>query len=195
MTKADLIARIEGVKQKDHIEFFNPGGLPKPLEELKAKDISMPRNPVITKLFRMVKLAENAGFGLDKMDTHWQAYNQTTPEIIPAFDSTLMIFATKGNSRSPNTPLSLAEKWGERWEQHWAEIEAWWKQETGANLNKSEIKILDMMAALPEVSMLKLSETIGIVETAIGKNIKKLKDKEIIQRIGPAKGGHWKIIK
>lgn len=31
----------------DHIEFFNPGGLPKPLEELKAKDLSLPRNPLI----------------------------------------------------------------------------------------------------------------------------------------------------
>lgn len=51
----------------DHIEFYNPGGLPKSVEELKAKDLSLPRNPIITKLFRMVKLAENVGFGLDKI--------------------------------------------------------------------------------------------------------------------------------
>lgn len=35
------------------IEFFNPGGLPKPLEELKDKDLSMPRNPIVSKLFRI----------------------------------------------------------------------------------------------------------------------------------------------
>jgi len=32
---------------------------------------SMPRNPIITKLFRMVKLAENAGFGFDKIEINW----------------------------------------------------------------------------------------------------------------------------
>ena len=53
----------------DHIEFYNPRGLPKPYEELKNKDISLPRNPVVAKLFRMVKLAENAGFGFDKIET------------------------------------------------------------------------------------------------------------------------------
>ena len=42
----------------NHIEFYNPGGLPKPLLELKEKDISMPRNPIIIKLFHMVKQAE-----------------------------------------------------------------------------------------------------------------------------------------
>lgn len=55
----------------NHIEFYNPGGLPKPYEELKSKDISLPRNPILAKLFRMVKLAENAGFGLDKMEHNW----------------------------------------------------------------------------------------------------------------------------
>jgi ATP-dependent DNA helicase RecG len=43
------------------IEFFNPGALPKPLDKMMAEDISMPGNPVIAKLFRVVKLAENAG--------------------------------------------------------------------------------------------------------------------------------------
>ena len=52
----------------NQIEFYNPGGLPKPFEELKSKDISLPRNPILAKLFRLVKLAENAGFGFDKID-------------------------------------------------------------------------------------------------------------------------------
>lgn len=31
----------------NHIEFYNPGGLPKPLEILKEKDLSIPRNPIL----------------------------------------------------------------------------------------------------------------------------------------------------
>lgn len=74
----------------NHIEFYNPGGLPKPLEELKAKDLSIPRNLLISKLFRMVRLAENAGFGFDKIESNWKAFNNTLPEYEISFDSTIL---------------------------------------------------------------------------------------------------------
>ena len=190
----------------DHIEFYNPGGLPKSVEELKAKDLSIPRNPIITKLFRMVRLAENAGFGLDKIEQNWLQYNQTTPEIIREFDSTLVIMSVRNvrnidkviykKVKEPNKwGDKWGERWGERWEELWPEIENWWKKEIDSNLNNSEIKILDMMAVIPEITMVQLSNKIGIVETAIGKNISKLKEKKIIQRVGPARGGYWEIIK
>ncbi|MAL23062.1 MAG: hypothetical protein CMP05_07130 [Xanthomarina sp.] len=79
----------------NHIEFYNPGGLPKPLEELKAKDLSLPRNPLLSKLFRMVRLAENAGFGFDKIETNWNAYNQTLPEYDISFDATILKLNTQ----------------------------------------------------------------------------------------------------
>lgn len=183
----------------DHIEFFNPGGLPKSVEELKAKDLSMPRNPIITKLFRMVRLAENAGFGLDKIEQNWHKYNQTTPEIIREFDSTTMILVVKDTDRGADKDTKdgnkWGDKWGERWDQKWPEIETWWKQEIDTNLNSSEIKILDIMAVIPDVTIVQLSNNIGIVESAIDNNISKLKKKKIIQRVGPARGGYWKIIK
>ena len=73
-----------------HIEYYNPGGLPKPLEELKGNDLSIPRNPILAKLFRMVKLAENAGYGFDKIEDNWRAYNNSTPEYIIDFDSVIV---------------------------------------------------------------------------------------------------------
>lgn len=83
----------------NHIEYYNPGGLPKPLEDLKGKDLSMPRNPILAKLFRMVKLAENAGYGFDKIDDNWKVYNGTEPEYITDFDSTIVKLVTqKGES-------------------------------------------------------------------------------------------------
>lgn len=51
----------------DRVEFYNPGGLPVTLKKLLEIDTSMPRNPILAKSFRAVKLAENAGFGFDKM--------------------------------------------------------------------------------------------------------------------------------
>ncbi len=32
---------------------------------IKQADITMPRNPIIAELFRVVKLSENAGYGFD----------------------------------------------------------------------------------------------------------------------------------
>ena len=63
----------------------------------------MPRNPILTKLFRMVKLAENAGFGFDKMDKNWEAYNHTQPHYQIALDSVIIDFplvSVLGNGES-----------------------------------------------------------------------------------------------
>ncbi|WP_439256816.1 RNA-binding domain-containing protein [Lonepinella sp. BR2271] len=60
----------------DRIEFENPGSFPLPIEELLKTDVSVPRNPVIAKLFRHVKLAENAGFGFDKI-LAWEGETHT----------------------------------------------------------------------------------------------------------------------
>ncbi len=51
----------------NRIEFENPGALPRPIEELMKEDVSIPRNPVLAKLFRIARLCENAGYGFDKM--------------------------------------------------------------------------------------------------------------------------------
>lgn len=84
----------------DHIEFYNPGGMPKPIEELKGKDISLPRNPIITKLFRVVKLAENAGFGLDNIEYNWKSYNNTIPVFDVDFDSVIVSFLLTQNKKA-----------------------------------------------------------------------------------------------
>lgn len=95
----------------DHIEFYNPGGLPKPFEEIKLKDLSLPRNPIIAKLFRMVRLAENAGYGFDKLERNWYMYNKTKPEYQIEFDSIISKFFIKEKKSSGEfLELSVALK-------------------------------------------------------------------------------------
>ena len=52
---------------RDRIEFQNPGGFIVPVNRVLQEAISLPRNPIIIKLFRFAKLSENAGYGIDKM--------------------------------------------------------------------------------------------------------------------------------
>ena len=97
----------------NHIEFFNPGGLPKPIEELKAKDLSLPRNPLITKLFRMVRLAENAGYGFDRIEANWKKYNNTAPEYDISFDATILKLYTHAQEEKHNTSETLQRDFSE----------------------------------------------------------------------------------
>jgi len=39
-----------------------------------------------------------------------------------------------------------------------------------------------------------LSEIVGISERKIKENIKLLKNKGLLKRIGPARGGHWEVM-
>lgn len=92
----------------DRIEFFNPGALPKPLEKLLEEDISMPRNQIIAKFFRIVKLAENAGYGFEKMINGWKAYAGSAPEFDQGQDYTKVTFYFQ----KKKDKLDSEGKWG-----------------------------------------------------------------------------------
>lgn len=62
-------------------------------------------------------------------------------------------------------------------------------------LVESQIKMLDMIREYPKVSKKAMSDAVGISTTAIDKNIKALKDKGFIKRVGSDRSGHWVIIK
>jgi len=70
------------------------------------------------------------------------------------------------------------EKWSEKWSEH----------------SKREQEILKLITSNPHISRADISEMIEINPSAIQKQIEKLKEKGIIRRIGPNKGGYWEII-
>lgn len=61
-------------------------------------------------------------------------------------------------------------------------------------LVENQQKILALVRDKPHISKREMSERIGISSTAIDKNIKTLKKKGLLKRIGPAKGGYWKVV-
>ena len=68
----------------------------------------------------------------------------------------------------------LGEKWGE-------------------NLSRNQTKILEAIAADSRITINGLSEIVGIGTTAVENNLKKLKSKGAIARVGSARGGAWRI--
>ncbi|MDE6717941.1 MAG: winged helix-turn-helix transcriptional regulator [Muribaculaceae bacterium] len=60
---------------------------------------------------------------------------------------------------------------------------------------KTEDKIIGLLQVNPKHSSKTLAEAIGITQKGIEKQLAKLKTQGKIERIGPAKGGFWKIMK
>ena len=58
---------------------------------------------------------------------------------------------------------------------------------------KSREKIIALLAADGKLSAAALAQRLGITSKAVEKHLAKLKAEGIILRIGPAKGGHWKV--
>ncbi len=63
----------------------------------------------------------------------------------------------------------------------------------GEKLGETEEKILSLLSNDPTMPLTALAEKIGVSTTTIEKNIKKLKEKDLLERKGPAKGGQWVI--
>ena len=156
----------------DRIEFLNPGALPKSIEQIMREDISMPRNPIIAKLFRVVKLAENAGYGFDKMIDGWNKYAGTKPEFEQGLDFTKATFYWK--SKDGTTQITT---------QMTTQI---------TTQNQSE-KIIRLLREKPALGRKELAELIGdITEDGIKYHLDKLKKEGKIERIGGTRG-YWKV--
>jgi len=67
-------------------------------------------------------------------------------------------------------------------------------EKVGVKLTENQRIILNQMQNDPFTSAKALAETVGISVRKIETNIRKLKDLGYIERVGPAKGGYWKIV-
>ncbi|MBS1651835.1 MAG: winged helix-turn-helix transcriptional regulator [Bacteroidetes bacterium] len=62
------------------------------------------------------------------------------------------------------------------------------------NLTENQQEILKLVKNDKYVSAREISTKIGISSRKTQENIKKLKENGLLERIGPAKGGYWKIV-
>jgi len=152
----------------DRFEFFNPGSLPKKIEYILEEDFSLPRNPIIAKIFRFIRLAESIGSGFHKMIEGWEQHYGIKPVIEGDFDYYKITFPVI----TGKVPVKL-----------------------GVKLGVNEVKIIELMKENKYITTKELSGHIKISTTAIDNNISKLKKKGILKRIGTAKGGYWEVIK
>ena len=59
---------------------------------------------------------------------------------------------------------------------------------------KSSVKIIEMMKENPEITIPMMAESLRLTTRAVEKNVARLQAKGVVKRIGPDKGGHWKVL-
>ena len=60
-------------------------------------------------------------------------------------------------------------------------------------LVESQRKIVELVNANPKISKKEMSKSIGISTTAIDKHISRLRDKNILKRVGNNRSGYWEL--
>lgn len=62
-----------------------------------------------------------------------------------------------------------------------------------SNLNITQNRIVEIMRDNPQITISELSKIIGMSNSGIKKNIAKLKEDGVIERVGSDKSGSWKV--
>ncbi len=157
----------------DRVEISNPGGLARGMriEELGRK--SVPRNHLLFGLMQRMELVEKAGAGILRIINAMARYGLGKPEIEANDDWFSITFSR------PDLQKKSFEDRGRG-------------SEKGSV--KSSEKILARITEKPGISAGELAKILGISSRAVEKQISRLKEKGTLKRVGPDRGGHWKIL-
>ncbi len=162
----------------DRFEFYNPGALPKRIELILREDFSLPRNPIIAKIFRYIKFSENIGSGFHKMFNGWTARYKLMPVIEGDFDYYRIIFPTRITiTKLTDSTISKTIA------------------KTISKGDAKEKEILELITNNPRLSAGQLAPIVRLSEAGVRYHIINLKKKGMLRRKGRGRGGSWELVK
>ena len=167
-------ASVQVMLFADRLEVSNLGCLPYELtiDKLYTAHRSIPANPLIAEAMYLRGTIERMGTGTEELVSQCIEKGLKKPDFIQESDFRTILYR----------PVSEKTK-----------IEG--KKDTGKESSeKSSEKILNLINDNPAITIEELSALLKITTRAIEKNLSKLKAKGIIERVGPDKGGYWKVI-
>ncbi|MDR2423214.1 MAG: DUF4062 domain-containing protein [Prevotellaceae bacterium] len=197
----DSTASVQVMLFRDRIEVWNPGNLPPQLmiETLKDNHGSYPHNPLIADALYYAHYIERMGTGIQDIVEKCLNYGLPEPQFVIRDGFVAIIYRKQGIAYK-----KVSEKSGEINKENISESsEDYFTNDFTNNFtndftndftNNSK-KILELIKQNPNISFAELSDSVGISRRAIVNNINRLKQEGVIERIGTAKKGQWKINK
>jgi len=166
---------------QDRIEITNPGGLVPGLSKKDLGRVSRPRNLRLFSLMDRMDLVENVGSGIKRMRDAIQEYGLKPPVIEAGDDWFSITFVRKPQQISvEDTTQNTTQKTTQK--------KAW------LTTQKTRARILSLMEENPAITREQLADAIGVTPDGIRYHLRKLKQENIIRRVGPDKGGFWEVL-
>lgn len=177
---------------KDRVEIVNPGGL---MGNFSVEDLyekSIPRNPLLFYLMEKMELVEKAGSGLVRMNKSMEEYKLDAPVIKADRDWFHITF---------KRPVLQDAHYEKRMETNREPVKPDRQEQAPINAPiNAPIKITSFQRELLDELKGNAAATYDVLATrfnrdraTIKRNIRKLKDINLLERIGSNKSGYWQV--
>lgn len=163
----------------DRVEIENPGGLPSGLSKSQFGKTSFRRNPIVADLFHRMHKVERMGTGIKKI----RDLIKDAGLKEPVFNYETFFRVTL--YRSPEYALKNGRK----------KTDLKTTQKIVQKTTQKQKEILEFLKIHPQAGREEIAKHIkGITDSGVKYNLKVLKNKGLLKRIGPAKGGYWEVL-
>ena len=164
---------------ENKIRIWNDGQLPTDwsLNNLFTVHPSKPNNPDVANAFFRTGMIESWGRGIEKIIDMCVASGLTKPIFDTSFGGLQIEFLSKQTKAYPKGKEIVAEIV---------------KEKTSV---KTSVKIIQILIKNSDTTIHEMAQQIGVSQRSIERNLQNLQKTKQIERIGPDKGGYWKVIK
>ena len=182
----------------DRLVFETPGKLPGIVRTDNIRHTHFSRNPKIAEYLKAYDYVKEFGEGVDRMCRELSAIGIKEPQYhLVAFIMKATVWANileegqENTLHAPKLPES-DQKDDETTQKNYPEK---LPRKTTQKITEIQSRIIDYLRNNPMASRNAITSFIkDITEDGIKYNLKVLQEKGIIKRIGPDKGGYWKVL-
>lgn len=173
LAHADYFSEIHSTVRvyDNHISFQNAGSFPVNIEMVGRSIVSQPRNPNILRFFKLAKISENGGYGIDKI-LNWKGITGCDVSIGSDITKSEVDFVLPINANQ--------------------------RQSTPFGVDCTEMalpeQVLALMGVNNRISISALAKATKQSKRSIDRIIDELKKSNKLARIGGARGGKWQIL-
>lgn len=176
----------------DHIEFMNGGAFPLPVKDILGRIYSKLRNPTIAKLFRFVGIAENAGYGMNKL-VSWESLTGARPTI--ESDRTIAVVSFPLKSAIQRMAKDSTEVINSTVNSTVNTVESVEKLlKTDTRFSEIQKQIIIAILSNPNITINEIAILLERDRNAVNYQLRKIKEHILIDRIGSDKIGSWHIV-
>jgi ATP-dependent DNA helicase RecG len=165
---------------KNRIEIYNPGSFPEgltPEDFINKEEQSVLRNPFIAETLYKCKDIEKWGSGLKRIDNDCKAQGVKVEFKVLKTGFIVIFYRPEEVSSRALSPTNSSAT-----------------QKLPRNYPETTQKIFDLIRQNPRITRSQFAKTIGLTQEGIKYHLRNMQKKNLIHRIGPDRGGYWKIM-